>query len=129
MKPITFPEVNTVFAVDQPEYQALPSHKSNAGIVTTCWELTEEELEKLKESKCIFLSVMTFNQNLQPQYLTLNKEDAICLQKCESCGIDKDIENMHSDEGDCYFCQECYEVLEPVMKEEYEVLKAKGEID
>lgn len=77
MKPIKFPEVNVTYAEDQPEYQPLPVFRQRDGIVVSCWELTDEEIEKIKESKQIFLSVMTFNQPLQPLFLTAHKEEVI----------------------------------------------------
>lgn len=129
MKPITFPEVNIVFAVDQPEYQPLPSHKNELGDVTTCWELTDEEIEKIKETKCIYLAVKTFNQPLQPQFMTTDKEEVIFLQECTSCNEKFDGETMSCDDDSNWFCDECYQELAPIMKAEYEELKANGEIN
>ncbi|WP_428067367.1 hypothetical protein [Chryseobacterium gambrini] len=49
---------------------------------------------------------------------------------CESCTKQcTDIENMQCDSGSNWFCPECWEELAPVMKAEYEELKANGEID
>ena len=33
------------------------------------------------------------------------------------------------DSSSNWFCEECWEVLEPVMQAEYEEMKAKGEIE
>lgn len=66
MKPIEFPEQNVIFAKDQPEYQPLPAHKDELGIVTTCWELSPEERQILISNGKIYLQLMTFNQPLQP---------------------------------------------------------------
>lgn len=129
MKPITFPEVNTVFAVDQPEYQPLPSHKNELGDVTTCWELTDEEIEKIKETKCIYLAVKTFNQPLQSQFMTTDKEEVIFLETCIGCDEKFDFETMSQDDAGEKYCDECYQVLAPIMKAEYDELKANGEID
>lgn len=129
MKPITFPEVNTVFAVDQPEYQPLPSHKNSVGDVTTCWELTDEEIEKLKETKCIYLSVKTFNKLLQPQLLSLDKEEVIFLEECIGCSKKFDFETMQQDNSSENYCEDCWEHFKPIFKAEYEEIKSKGEID
>ena len=45
MKPTNFPEANTVFAKDQPEYQPLPAFKADTpeGEVVTCWKLSFRE--------------------------------------------------------------------------------------
>lgn len=43
MKPIDFPESNTIFAKNQPEYLQLPAHRTSDGVVTTCYILTWKE--------------------------------------------------------------------------------------
>lgn len=52
-----------------------------------------------------------------------------CLQKCESCEKEFEIDTMTTDADDNYFCNECWEELAPLMQKEYEELKAKGEIE
>lgn len=52
-----------------------------------------------------------------------------CLEECTSCDKKFDIEDMESDSEGNRFCKECWKELEPVMKAEYEELKANGEID
>jgi len=66
MKPIEFKGFNVTFAKDQPEYQQLPALRMPDGEVYTCWELTDEELERVIKSKCIFFKQLTFNHPLQP---------------------------------------------------------------
>jgi hypothetical protein len=73
MKAIEFPESNAVYAKNQKEYLALPSHKTPDGIVTACYALTwKERLQVLFGAK-IWLSLMTFNKPLQPQRLYVSK--------------------------------------------------------
>lgn len=67
MNPVDFPQSNVTFAKDQPEYRPLPAHRTDAGIVTSCWELSDEELAEITKTKRIWFSVYTFNQPLQPQ--------------------------------------------------------------
>lgn len=129
MKPVNNKHFNCVFAVDQPEYQPLPAHKSGNGIVTTCWELSDEDLKTIKKTKKVFFSQMTFNNPLQPISATTDIHEAICLQSCESCGVETDIEIMSMDSDSNWFCEECWEQLEPIMQTEYEEMKAKGEIE
>ncbi|MDV3490950.1 hypothetical protein CMV03_07070 [Elizabethkingia anophelis] len=74
MKPIEFPQTNAVYGEGQEEYQPLPAYRTNDGDVIICWELTDEEIEKIKETKCLYLSIMTFGQLLQPVYLTVDKD-------------------------------------------------------
>lgn len=68
MKASAFPNHNTVFAKNQPEYTPLPAyrHDDEQGSVTTIWELTKEEMQELFKTRRIMLTVLTFNQPLQP---------------------------------------------------------------
>ena len=70
MKPIKFEGHNIVYAENQPEYNTLPAFKDENGTIVTCWELTNEDFERIVETRRIYLSVMTFNNYLQPVYLT-----------------------------------------------------------
>ena len=51
MKPIKFKGQNVIFAKDQPEYIPLPALKMPDGEIITCWELSDEELEKITKNK------------------------------------------------------------------------------
>lgn len=66
MKPVDFPEANVVFAKDQKEYLPLPAHKDADGVVNSCWEFTDAEIETILLERKIFISQSTFNQLLQP---------------------------------------------------------------
>lgn len=62
MKPVEFPGVNVVFAKDQPEYMPLPAMKipnDPQGLIITKWQLSPEELERIKETGTIHLSMPT----------------------------------------------------------------------
>lgn len=72
MKPIKFPEQNCVFAEFQPEYLPLPVHKTSEGQVISCWSLTLKERIRLLLTGRIYLSVLTFNNPLQPQRPSVN---------------------------------------------------------
>lgn len=66
MKPIPFKGQNVVFGEGQKEYQPLPALKLHDGQVITCWELSEEEILSLIDTRCIFINQLTFNSLLQP---------------------------------------------------------------
>ncbi len=66
MTPQDFPERNVIYAENQKEYLPLPAHVSPEGVVTTCWQLTEDELEQVLVTGKIFLQVHTFREPLQP---------------------------------------------------------------
>lgn len=66
MRPIEFEYSNVTYAKDQPQYLPLPAHRSEDGCVTTCWQLTWRERFKVLFGGNLFLSLLTFNQPLQP---------------------------------------------------------------
>ena len=67
MKPIGFAEHNCVFAEDQEEYLPLPVHRTEDGLVISCWRLSLRERLKLVWTGRLWWSVLTFNHPLQPQ--------------------------------------------------------------
>lgn len=67
MKPVDFPEQNSIFAKDQPEYQPLPACRTSDGQVISCWALTWRERFKLLFTGRMWLSQLTFGARLQPQ--------------------------------------------------------------
>lgn len=73
MKAVKFEEINAVYGANQPEYYPIPAHKADDGTVTTCWELSPEELKQIQETGVIWLSLLTFNQPLQPVLLLTEK--------------------------------------------------------
>lgn len=77
MKPIEFNEQNVVYAKDQPEYTPLPGFKNEAGDLVTCWELTEDEIRFIIETKQLWIAVKTFNQPLQPIFCSVIKHEVI----------------------------------------------------
>ncbi len=51
-----------------------------------------------------------------------------CLEKCESCEKEFDIEDMQSDSTGNYFCPDCWAEFAPVMAAEYQAAVKNGEI-
>lgn len=66
MTPVPFPQVNTVFAKDQPEYQPLPACVTQEGVVVSCWELTPEEIEEIQRTGVLWVKQLPFGSPLQP---------------------------------------------------------------
>jgi hypothetical protein len=66
MTPVEFKEQNCTYAKDQPEYIPLPAFRDDQGRVISCWKLTPEEIAKISETGIIWVSLLTFNQPLQP---------------------------------------------------------------
>lgn len=66
MRPIDFPESNTIYAEDQPEYLPLPAYVSN-GCTVSLWGLTWRERLKILVTGRLWLSQLNFDEPLQPQ--------------------------------------------------------------
>lgn len=81
VSPIEFKGVNCIYAKDQPEYLPLPVWKDEAGFTVSCWQFTEDEMEEIKKNggKC-YLSILTFNQPLQPVMIKARLEDMLELK-------------------------------------------------
>lgn len=78
MKAIKFEEHNIVIAEDQEEYQSLPAYQNiEEGSVTFCFELDENELNRIKATGQIWFKIITFNRPMQPIAMSTNKEDLI----------------------------------------------------
>jgi len=73
MKPMKFPEVNCVYAEDQPEYLPLPAHRTPDGTVVSCWQLTWRERIKMLFTGCLWWTTLTCNLPLQPQSPSVDK--------------------------------------------------------
>ena len=73
MKIIKFKECNVTYAKNQPEYLPLPAHKTDDGVVTSCWRLSVMERLKIALTGKVFVQVLTFRQRLQPLKLLANK--------------------------------------------------------
>lgn len=74
MLPKEFKGQNVVFAKDQKEYLPLPAFKSKEGLVISCWGLSWKERLKVVFTGRIWVCLMTFNQPLQPLFLTAKKK-------------------------------------------------------
>jgi hypothetical protein len=77
MKPISFPDQNLIFGENQEGVQPLPAHfNKELGVVTTLWELDEQEVESIKTTRCIMLECWTFGGKLQPvNLLTIHENE------------------------------------------------------
>jgi hypothetical protein len=76
-----------VFGANQPEYVPLPALRSPDGIVTSRWELTQEEREMIANGADVFVSVFTFNGPYPPtrvQILHKESDPAAALELLET---------------------------------------------
>jgi hypothetical protein len=88
MKPVKFKGANVTFAEDQPEYKPLPAFKDGQGNVVTCWEVSNEDFEKLVETRRIYLSIKTFNNPLQPVFLSADVNEVLIFENEENGSIE-----------------------------------------
>ena len=72
MRPIEFSGQNTVIAKEQPEYLGLPAHLTEDGLVISCWRLSIWERLKVLWNGHIWLEVLTFNNPLQPLFMSVD---------------------------------------------------------
>lgn len=66
MKPIEFPQQNTVIAKDQPPYMPLPAFRSEDGEVTACWGMDWRERLRVLVTGRVYVTLLTFNRPVTP---------------------------------------------------------------
>lgn len=78
MRPCKFEGANVMYGANQPEYVQLPAEYLGGqhGQINTCWELSGEEVERIRLTGQIWLSVLTFGQPLQPVLLSVERPKA-----------------------------------------------------
>jgi hypothetical protein len=73
MKPVEFPQQNTVYAKDQPEYMPLPAYRTPDGQeVTACWGMTWRERLRVLLSGRVYVTLLTFGGPLTPSIVSAN---------------------------------------------------------
>lgn len=75
MQLVEFPEADVTVGADQPEYIPLPAHRvgNREGELVCCWQLTLIERLKVLVTGKVWHSILTFNDPLQPQRLSVEK--------------------------------------------------------
>lgn len=66
-----------VYAKDQQEYDPLPASVDGDGVVTTEWELSDDERWAIFAGARVRLSAMTFGMPLQPVRLEVLEPDCV----------------------------------------------------
>ena len=74
---VSFPEQTIVYAENQPQYRQLPAYHFGGaeGRIACCWSLSWRERIRVLLTGQIWHQILTFNQPLQPQLLTVEKPD------------------------------------------------------
>ncbi len=73
MKPIEFPEMNTVYGKGSKRFLPLPAHTTGGGHVITCWRPSFGERLRILCTGRIWCSQLTDKKGLQPQFLTAKR--------------------------------------------------------
>ena len=83
MKPKKFKGSNTVFAINQDEYENLPALRmeSKKGEVIICMGLSLKERIRVMFRGRIWVSFLTFNKPLTPTFLSTKKSDHFKITK------------------------------------------------
>lgn len=79
-KMIAFPEQNVVYGVGQDEYLPLPAFRLKGdeyGRMSFLWKLTLRERIKVLFTGKLWHEVLTFNNSLQPQRLSVPKPEYV----------------------------------------------------
>ena len=78
MKAKEFPEVNVRLAENHEEYETLPAYyNEEEGSMTFCFQLTPDEINRIKATDEIWFKMLTFGKPVQPICLSTNKEELI----------------------------------------------------
>lgn len=73
MRPIEFPEMNSVYGKGSKRFAELPAHTTGGGHVITCWKATPYERLRILFTGKIYCAQLTDKKGLQPQLLTVNR--------------------------------------------------------
>ncbi len=69
MRAVEFPQANTILGASQPQYIPLPAHwdkTSPEQAMTSCFELTDEEVEEIVRTRRIWNTQLTFGRGYHP---------------------------------------------------------------
>lgn len=77
MIPVIFKEANSVFYSREPSVLSLPVEivPGSSGQLNTCWQLSEEEIETIKETGLVWLSILSFGNPIPPILLSSTKPE------------------------------------------------------
>lgn len=98
MEPIKFKECNVNYVADG--CKDLPVHKSDNQIIS-CWELSEEEIQKIIKNKVIWLSI--WGKEQLPVCL-LAETPFMEHSLCEECDIMNNPDRLNERKKICHEC-------------------------
>ena len=77
LNPVKFAGSNLTIGEGQPEYIPLPAHRDSNGAVTTCWELTDDQLAKILITKKVWVYSLTCGKDFQPLLVLTSKPELL----------------------------------------------------
>ena len=77
MIPVIFKEANSIFDSRDPNMLSLPVEivPGSSGQLNTCWELSKEEIETIKETGLVWLSILSFGRPIPPVLLSSERPE------------------------------------------------------
>lgn len=66
--------INMEVAKDQEEYNTIPANYAD-GVMAFAFELTEEDIDKIKKNKRIYISLLTFGRAMNPINVAVDPVD------------------------------------------------------
>jgi hypothetical protein len=74
--PVQFPEANAVLARSQGEYEPLPVYAfpgDPEGRIAFCCRLSDAEIERIRETRTLWIQQLTFGRRFQPVALSTDR--------------------------------------------------------
>lgn len=114
MKHVFFIECNMV--VDDLMQESSPTHiyiepDDKKGAITTCWEVNDAELEIIKKTKRVWITIFTYKKNpLLPMAVSIDSPFISTVYfSCPRCNAEIDITNVKNyQEIKCEGCKETF---------------------
>ena len=78
MTPVIFDGADIAFTDSKNAFPPLPAQmrgREEFGEILTCWQLSKEEMERIQETGCVWLSMLSYGRGLPPMALSVEKPD------------------------------------------------------
>ena len=73
-----FDGANAIFDCKDKDILSLPAEcvgKKSVGQIITCWQLSQEEIEKVQKTGIIYLSLLTYGRGFPPMMMSVDKPE------------------------------------------------------
>ena len=113
MKSLKFPFANVILKNQDTKEPELFIHETEDGHAIIALQLTDEEIEKIKEAgNVVFISLVTFGNRMQPIYPDFGTPYDNDFSKCNKCGNLELTDKLTLDaDNDEQICRDCMDVI------------------